>query len=92
VGAPLQGGRRRSQARPEGDRILLARSVSTHYATPAGSLVAREADAHFLQAFLGHSRMSTTERYLHAKSRPQDLDTLNRAFAGSIAPIREGSR
>jgi integrase len=28
----------------------------------AGSLVAREAGAHFVQAFLGHSRMSTTER------------------------------
>jgi integrase len=47
----------------------------------AGSLVAREAGAHFLQAFLGHSRLSTTERYLHAKSRPQDVETLNRAFA-----------
>ena len=29
----------------------------------AGSLVAREAGAHFVQAFLGHSRLSTTERY-----------------------------
>jgi hypothetical protein len=44
-------------------------------------LVAREAGAHFVQAFLGHSRLSTTERYLHAKSRPQDVETLNRAFA-----------
>jgi len=49
----------------------------------AGSLVAREAGAHFVQAFLGHSRMSTTERYLHAKSRPQDVEILNRAFAGA---------
>jgi hypothetical protein len=42
----------------------------------AGSLVAREADAHFVQAFLGHSRLSTTERYLHAKARPEDVATL----------------
>jgi integrase len=48
----------------------------------AGSLAAREAGAHFVQAFLGHSRLSTTERYLHAKARPQDIETLNRAFAG----------
>jgi len=33
-----------------------------------------------VQAFLGHSRLSTTERYLHAKSRPQDVEMLNRAF------------
>jgi integrase len=49
----------------------------------AGSLVAREAGGHFVQAFLGHSRLSTTERYLHAKSRPQDVEVLNRAFAGA---------
>ena len=46
-----------------------------------GSLVARHADAHFVQAFLGHSRLTTTERYLHAKARPQDVDLVNRAFA-----------
>jgi integrase len=50
----------------------------------AGSLVAREAGADFVQAFLGHSRLSTTERYLHAKSRPQDVETLNRAFGGTV--------
>jgi integrase len=55
----------------------------------AGSLVAREAGAHFVQAFLGHSRLSTTERYLHAKSRPQDVETLNRAFASGV-PASEG--
>jgi hypothetical protein len=36
--------------------------------------------------------MSTTERYLHAKSRPQDVEILNRAFAGSVARVGEGSR
>ncbi len=53
----------------------------------AGSLVAREASAHFVQAFLGHSRLSTTERYLHAKSRVQDVETLNRAFAGALGDV-----
>jgi len=32
--------------------------------------------------------MSTTERYLHAKARPQDVEILNRAFAGSTPPAR----
>ena len=52
----------------------------------AGSVVAREASAHLVQAFLGHSRVSTTERYLYAKSRPQDVEILNKAFAGANRP------
>jgi integrase len=52
----------------------------------AGSLVARQADPRWVQGFLGHSKMSTTERYLHAKARPEDVERLNRAFA-----IREPS-
>jgi integrase len=50
----------------------------------AGSLVARQSDAVFVQHFLGHSKMSTTERYMHAKSRKEDVDRLNRAFGGSV--------
>ena len=38
----------------------------------AGSLIARHADARFVQEFLGHSRITTTERYMHAKARPED--------------------
>jgi integrase len=47
----------------------------------AGSLVAREADPRWVQGFLGHSKLTTTARYLHAKARPEDVDRLNRAFA-----------
>jgi integrase len=47
----------------------------------AGSLIARQTDARWVQGFLGHSKLTTTERYLHAKARPDDVDRLNRAFA-----------
>ena len=47
----------------------------------AGSLVARQSDAVFVQHFLGHSKMATTERYMHAKARKEDVDRLNKAFA-----------
>lgn len=46
----------------------------------AGSLVARHTDAVFVQHFLGHSKMVTTERYMHAKARKEDVDRLNEAF------------
>ncbi len=51
----------------------------------AGSLVAREADAVFVQAFLGHARITTTQRYMHSKPRPEDVARLDRAFE-SAAP------
>jgi integrase len=53
----------------------------------AGSTVARQADPRWVQAFLGHAKPATTERYLHAKARPQDVDLLNRAFAGATRPV-----
>ena len=52
----------------------------------AGSLLARHADARFVQEFLGHSRITTTERYMHAKARPEDLARVNLAFAASSPP------
>lgn len=50
----------------------------------AGSMVARQADPRWVQGFLGHSKLSTTERYLHAKARPEDVNLLNRAFGGRV--------
>jgi len=38
-----------------------------------------------VQGFLGHSKLATTERYLHAKPRPQDVERLNRAFGAGTA-------
>jgi integrase len=58
----------------------------------AGSLVARHADARFVQDFLGHSRITTTERYMHAKARPEDLERVNRAFAARSSNDREPAR
>ena len=34
----------------------------------AGSIVARQADPRWVQGFLGHLKLTTTERYLHAKA------------------------
>ncbi len=46
----------------------------------ARSLVARHTDAVFVQHFLGHAKLATTERYMHAKARAEDIDKLNLAF------------
>lgn len=51
----------------------------------AGSLVARTSDAVFVRDFLGHAKLATTDRYLSAKLRPEELDRLDRAFAPAVA-------
>jgi hypothetical protein len=35
----------------------------------------------FVRDYLGHSKLSTTDRYVSAKHRPQDFERLNQAFA-----------
>ncbi len=54
----------------------------------AGSILARVADPVFVRDYLGHAKLSTTDRYVSAKHRPEDFERLNRAFgaAGSDVP------
>lgn len=63
----------------------------------AGSIVARHADPHWVQAFLGHSKLTTTGRYMHVKARDQRDVLLDSAFAlssrrGSLEVSIGGSR
>jgi integrase len=54
----------------------------------AGSLVARTTDAVFVRDFLGHAKLSTTDRYVSAKLRPEELERLDAAFmAGGLEPV-----
>ena len=80
-GRPLDGSalrRRFKRAAAEAGLRVLRFHALRH---GAGSMVARQADPRWVQGFLGHSKLTTTERYLHAKARPQDVELLNRAFA-----------
>ena len=45
-----------------------------------GSLVVREVDTATLKAWMGHAKLTTTERYLHAKPRHTDVVRLDRAI------------
>jgi integrase len=57
-----------------------------------GSLAVRGGvDLATLKAWMGHAKISTTERYLHAKPRTDDVARLDRAFAGQVAELEEAS-
>ena len=56
----------------------------------AGSILARVADPVFVRDYLGHSKLSTTDRYVSAKHRPEDFERLNRAFATVPADVPRG--
>jgi integrase len=54
----------------------------------AGSLIARTSDAVFVRDFLGHAKLATTDRYLSAKLRPEELKRLDDAFApAAVEPV-----
>lgn len=56
-----------------------------------GSLVIREFDVAAVKAFMGHAKITTTERYLHARPRHDDARRMTKAFKASVidAPMRE---
>lgn len=47
----------------------------------AGSIVARTADPVFVRDMLGHAKLTTTDRYVSAKFRPEEYARLDAAFA-----------
>jgi integrase len=83
LGRPLDGAalRRRFKRTAAAAGLRVLRFHALRHG--AGSMVARQADARWVQGFLGHSKITTTERYLHTKARPEDIDRLNRAFQGT---------
>jgi integrase len=70
LGRPLDGSalRRRFKAAAAAAGLRVLRFHALRHG--AGSIIARQADSRWVQSFLGHSKLATTERYLHAKARP----------------------
>jgi integrase len=59
-----------------------------------GSLVIREFDLVSVKAFMGHAKITTTERYLHARPRRDDAARMTKVFEASVieTPPREIQR
>ena len=55
----------------------------------AGSLLARTSDPVFVRDFLGHAKLSTTDRYVSAKLRPEEFKRLDDAFSAVSGVITE---
>lgn len=63
------------------------RSVNLHgLRHAAGSIVARTTDPVFVRDMLGHAKLTTTDRYLGAKLRPEELARLDAAFVRQPLP------
>ena len=58
----------------------------------AGSLIARTNDPVFVRDFLGHAKLSTTDRYLSAKLRPEEMQRLDQAFGIEAAEPADPER
>jgi site-specific recombinase XerD len=56
-----------------------------------GSLVIREFDPVAVKDFMGHAKITTTERYLHARSRRPDAARMTKAFAGEEPAVLEAA-
>ncbi len=55
---------------------------STTCAITFGSLAIRRFDLVAVKEMMGHSKLTTTERYLHSRPRPTDAATLTAIFSG----------
>jgi hypothetical protein len=40
----------------------------------------------FVRDFLGHAKLTTTDRYLSSKLRPEEFERLDRAFGAARGP------
>ncbi len=56
----------------------------------AGSIVARTADPVFVRDMLGHAKLTTTDRYVSAKYRPEEYARLDAAFATGSKGTAQG--
>jgi integrase len=54
-----------------------------------GSIAVREIDATTLKDWVGHAKLATAERYLHAKPPHDDAARLDHAFATKVRPVRD---
>jgi integrase len=82
VGQPLDPSALRRRYRRAQDAAGIRRLRFHDLRHSFGTLVIREFDPATVKEFMGHAKLSTTERYLHARARRGDAARLTRAFTG----------
>lgn len=91
-GEPLDAGALRRRYKAAREKAGL-RDVKLHgLRHAAGSIYARQASAVEVRDFLGHAKLSTTDRYVSARMTPEALARLDAAFSPDTTPRERATR
>ena len=92
AGGPLDDSALRRRYNAARDAAGLPPLPFHHLRHTFATLAIRGLDPATVQSLLGHSKITTTERYLHARPLIELAERMDSIFGVSVNPLEEGER